>query len=526
MQVCAAATEPRRYRRTKCDVPGELVFGRWPRRRRAAVCVEDVSPTGVRFRARRPGLVPPAGRAVLRWTVPPDLAPTAPPGRADSPGVLLPRAQAGSRGFRFCGLLDEHLARRAARPRRLLAALAALLVAGAIVFLKSRNLVSFWYGPFWQIYSLLASAYVLSRIGLSILYREPEDRGVVETLSVVVPVKNEQQHITEVVERCFQARYPADKLELIVVDDGSTDGTWEVLRRLAERHPRLRIRRFERNLGKRHAMALGAELARGDILIYMDSDSMIEPEAFYRIIQPFHDGRVGAVAGHTLMIVESDNIFSKFEAVRYFVSFRILKAAESVFGAVTCCPGPFSAYRRQAVLDVLPEWLHQTFLGTPATFGDDRSLTNFILRGYSVVYHAGARAATFAPRGLATFLRQQLRWKKSWVRETTIAARRMWREHPAAVLSYYLGVAVTLVSPLVVLRVIAGSPWLFGSAACLPYLAGLMMVFFLLGIVYYYHTQSRYWYYGFVYAEVYSWLLSLQTYYAVLTVRQNHWGTR
>ena len=215
------------------------------------------------------------------------------------------------------------------------------------------------------------------------------------------------------------------------------------------------------------------------------------------------------------------------ESVRYYVSQRVMKAAESIFGAVTCCPGPFSAYRRDAVMAILDSWLAQTFMGAAATFGDDRSLTNFILRRYRVIYHAGARCSTFAPSRWRTFVRQQLRWKKSWVRETTIAVRWMWREHPLAVLSYYFSIVITLVSPLIVLRAFfyVAKPVL-QTYAYIPYMAGLMLVFLFLGLVYYYHTQSKYWYYGVAFAVLYGCFFCLQNYYAISTVRQNHWGTR
>ena len=64
-------------------------------------------------------------------------------------------------------------------------------------------------------------------------------------------------------------------------------------------------------------MAVGAEKASGEILVYLDSDSFVDPEGIYRIVQPFAHEAVGAVAGHTLMIVEPDNFISKMECVRY-----------------------------------------------------------------------------------------------------------------------------------------------------------------------------------------------------------------
>ena len=424
---------------------------------------------------------------------------------------------------------DSHLDDRAARggwSRRLLFIVLTSTLAVVIAYLKSRNVISFWYGPLFQVYSLAAAAYVLSRVALSAFYKPPPDARIWKSVSIIVAVKNEEDHIAETVRRCFGARYRRDLLEVMVIDDGSTDHTWDRLNELLPEFPKLRVFRFGKNKGKRHAMALGAEKAYGEILVFIDSDSYIEPEGIYRLIQPFADPRVGAVAGHTLVVIEPDNFISKMEAVRYFVSQRVMKAAESVFGAVTCCPGPFSAYRREAMMKALPAWLNQTFLGTPATFGDDRSLTNFILPHYRVVYHSRARCATYVPRLWNVFFRQQLRWKKSWVRETTVAVRFMWKKDAIAAISYYVSVLVTVLSPLIAFRAMLILPLTEGSFNWAPYLMGLFLVYAFFGLVYQYHTRSARWHYGFAFALLYVFFLSFQNYYAVLTVRRNHWGTR
>jgi hyaluronan synthase len=244
------------------------------------------------------------------------------------------------------------------------------------------------------------------------------------------------------------------------------------------------------------------------------------------IVQPFADPKVGAVAGHCNAIITEDSFISKMEAVRYYVSQRILKASESVYWAVTCCPGPFSAYRRDAVMRILPAWRTQTFLGTEATFGDDRSLTNYILRDYRVVYHAGAVTATYVPATWTVFLRQQLRWKKSWARETTIAARRMWRKHPVAAFSYYTNVLITVASPVIATKALLALPTAAGSLAFFPYMLGLVLMYLLFGLVYRIYTGQPRWYYGVAFAFLYIGVLAFQNYYAMLTVRRNHWGTR
>jgi cellulose synthase/poly-beta-1,6-N-acetylglucosamine synthase-like glycosyltransferase len=155
---------------------------------------------------------------------------------------------------------------------------------------------------------------------------------------------------------------------------------------------------------------------------------------------------VGAVAGHTDVWNRDHNVLTRMQAMRYFIAFRVHKAAEALFGAVTCCSGCFSGYRRAAVAPVLDRWVNQRFLGRPSTYGDDRSLTNALLPRWRVRYAPNAQAYTVVPERLAVFLRQQPRWKKSWLRESARASRVMWRKHRVMVLMFYLGVLLPLLA--------------------------------------------------------------------------------
>src|SRR5262249_39676635 len=160
----------------------------------------------------------------------------------------------------------------------------------------------------------------------------------------------------------------------------------------------------------------------------------------------------GAICGHADVLNVRATWLTKMQAVRYFVAFRVVKAAESIFGTVTCCSGCFSAYRREAILPHLDWWEHQRFLGLPATFGDDRSLTNCVLRHWRVKYQSRAVSHTLVPPGLRQFLNQQLRWKRSWTRESLIVARFIWRKHPIAAVFTYIGMILPLIAPVIALR--------------------------------------------------------------------------
>lgn len=516
--IVQTAVDNRRYERSPSYLKATIHASQ-----RLSADVLDISETGLTIKLAAETSLRPGQKVKIRLP----FVPGRTRGKAVLRGTVANRREKSKYyGITLDGLMEEQLAASKTRLAKVGAVVGIVLLGSLIAYLKSRNIVSFWYGPLIQIYSLGAALFVISRVFLSMIYRTPKDNGYVPSVSLIIAVKNEEAHIAQTVSHCLKSRYPADKLEVIVVDDGSTDKTWAVLSKLTSQETRLRAFQFPKNRGKRHAMALGTREAKGDILIFIDSDTFLEEEAIYRLVQPFADPRVGAVAGHTFVIVEENNPISKMEAVRYYVSQRIMKAAESVFNVVTCCPGPLSGYRKAAVLPILDRWENQMFLGAKATFGDDRSLTNFILRNYRVVYHAGARCATYVPFKMATLIRQQLRWKKSWLRELTVAGRFMWMKHPVAAISYYTAMVITLVSPLVAFGALFGLPIIGVPFNFLGYLSGLLLTYALLGLIFYFHTQSRHWYYGLLFALLYVCLFSFQNYYALLTVRKNQWGTR
>jgi hyaluronan synthase len=285
---------------------------------------------------------------------------------------------------------------------------------------------------------------------------------------------------------------------------------------------------FPQNRGKRAAMAAGIRATSAEILAFVDSDSVLEPDALHVLVQDFADPDVGAVAGHADVLNEDETFVTRMQAVRYFVAFRVYKAAESVFGAVSCCSGCFSAYRRAAILPSLGDWENQMFLGLPSTFGDDRSLTNFVLVEWRVLYQSRAISRTIVPTTCSAFVRQQARWKRSWTRESLVVARFFWRKHPAAVLPMYASIVLPLVAPFSVLRALLWRPLLTAVDAPLVYLCGLATGALLYGL--YFELRARrgdgLWLSGILFGFFYVGVLVWQTYYAICTSRTANWGTR
>jgi hyaluronan synthase len=385
--------------------------------------------------------------------------------------------------------------------------------------------------PWFGVYSVVVCAFIMSRFLFSLFYRpapDPPGEPLEPTIAIVMPAFNEEAAVAGSVLSLLAVDYPQEKLEIVVVDDGSTDRTLEEIERAAGGSPVVRVISFPENRGKRAAMAAGIRATSAEIVAFVDSDSSLERDALRRIVRGYADSKVGAIAGHAEVENARESWIARMQAVRYFVAFRVCKAAESIFGAVTCCSGCFSTYRREAILPVLESWEHQRFLGRPATYGDDRSLTNYVLRTWDVRYDELARSRTIVPTTFQVFLRQQLRWKRSWTRESLIVGRFIWRRSPLASVWAYLGIFLPLVAPLVAIRAIAWQPLVAGAGAPFVYLIGIYAMALVYGL-YYGLRHGRYdtlWVFGVLFVFFYLAFLLWQTWYAILTSRNSSWGTR
>ncbi len=383
---------------------------------------------------------------------------------------------------------------------------------------------------FFTIYSVLIGLYILSRFLLSYFYKiENYDESYEPTVSFVVPAKDEEDNIAETIRRFSQVNYPKEKIEVITVNDGSTDNTLKEMLSIKEECEKkgvhVEVVDWKINRGKRDGMAEGVRMAKNEIIIFIDSDSFIDPDCVRHLVKYFSNPRIGAVSGHTDVHNVNDNMLTRMQALRYYVAFKIYKAAESIFGSVTCCPGCCSAYRKSYIDPILDSWLNQKFLGVKCTFGDDRSLTNFVIRKYEAIYSPQAVAYTVVPNTMKKYVKQQQRWKKSWIRETFIACTFMWKKNILASLSFYSYMFLAFAAPFVFLRAMVYVPF---KMHYLPwaYLVGLALMLVLHGIYYRNHVKGQPWFLPVITFWFYTIMLMWQLPWAFVTMNDTRWGTR
>ncbi|MDX6632873.1 MAG: hypothetical protein QOG26_878, partial [Solirubrobacterales bacterium] len=240
------------------------------------------------------------------------------------------------------------------------------------------------------------------------------------------------------------------RFEVIVIDDGSDDGTGDIVEAL--RLPGVRLLR-EPNKGKPGALNTGIAAAAHDILVCVDADTVFEPVTLRRLVQPFEDDSVGAVAGNT-KVGNRGGMLGRWQHIDYVMGFNLDRRLFDILRCMPTVPGAVGGFRRQALDEV------GRFSG--ATLAEDTDLTIALGRaGWRIAYAEDARAFTEAPSTLAALWRQRYRWSYG-----TMQA--VWKHRRALIEKAPIGRR--------------GLPYLLLFQIALPMLAPLIDVFTLYGL--------------------------------------------
>ncbi len=364
-----------------------------------------------------------------------------------------------------------------------------VMMASLMVLLAIR-VESFIASLFW-LYSILMTSFLIIVNVITRSYKPIADKGYRPSVSVIVPAKNEEQGIAGTVKSILASDYPEDKLEIIVVNDGSTDKTADVVRSLNS--PRVKLLDFEKNRGKRLAFASGFYESKNEIVVCVDSDTLLDSQAIKLLAQPFEDKEVVSVCGHGKAANINENLLTKLQHFWYQDMFRLLKGMESQLGAVSCCSGILAGYRRESINPVMNRWLNETFLGRPILIGDDRQLTNWALwkglgedkeatRNARIVYQSNSIASTVVPDKFKQFFKQQLRWKRAWVHGSLLAGRFMWKKKLPIPIIFYIYQFLTYASPIIIITCLIITPLSGNILEALLFLIGTLYIGFLQGL--------------------------------------------
>ncbi|WP_329122906.1 glycosyltransferase [Streptomyces sp. NBC_01465] len=311
---------------------------------------------------------------------------------------LIPQLQA--RGYRFTTIADIAGATSVNQPVQGTELWRGRAFVGAVV-------VSEWALPALAVLLSVVGFLVLGRFAVLLVLarhharvrRRPGFRwgpAVTEPVSVIVPAYNESACITDTLNSLAASDHP---VEIIVVDDGSTDDTAEKAHALGL--PSVTVLR-QRNLGKSVALNTGIAHARHELIVMVDGDTIFEPSTVGTLVQPFADPAVGAVAGNA-RVGNHRTMISRWQHIEYVMGFNLDRRMYDVLRCMPTVPGAVGAYRRTA--------LDRVGRMSSDTLAEDTDITMALHRdGWQVVYEENARAHTEAPGSLGELWRQRYRW--------------------------------------------------------------------------------------------------------------------
>lgn len=389
---------------------------------------------------------------------------------------------------------------------------------------------------FLVIYGVLALSHILFQMILGHMEHRKQNHkkfkeyhfGHKPKVAVIVPSYNEDP---EVLNKCIQSIYNQNykKLEVVIVDDGSKNAK-ELEEKVYSQYNdgRLHTIILKKNGGKRHAQKVAFDKTKCDIFITVDSDTVLhDKDVVERLIQRFKNAEVGAVTGDVRVENANKNILTKLISFRYWTAFHQERAAQSYFNVLMCCSGPFSAYRADIIAKVKEKYVSQKFLGKICTFGDDRHLTNLVLEeGHDVVFDSASTVYTYVPETLGDYIKQQIRWNKSFYREMLWTFKSLHKHH------WYMiyDLTMQLVLPFLLLAALIAMVYQVVTFQDLThlwkYVAILIGIALLRASYGMYRTRNAGFLLFVVYGFIHVLLLLPTRLYALVTINRIKWGTR
>lgn len=380
----------------------------------------------------------------------------------------------------------------------------------------------------WQlylgVYGSIMVVYMLSKMLLSFFYKPVRGNTPDMKVSVIIPSYNEKpEAVLTTVNSILEQDYPIH--EVFFIDDGSKDTSgYEAIKKLSKQHPNLIVHKLAKNSGKRHAQLWAFKRFTGEVFVTVDSDGYLYPDAVRNLVTAFQDEKVMGVTGHINARNKHANWFTRLLDMRYDNAFRVERAAQSVCGTVLVCSGPISAYRRGVIDDNMDHYENQTFLGNPVQYGDDRCLTNYAIKKGRTVYQSSAKCDTDVPDNIGQFLKQQIRWNKSFFRESLLALRLSFQQ-PRIMYWVVCELLLWILFGFVIILAVIFKAKTFGLVMLVYYL-GYICISAWARNVFYILKHPLIFFMAPLYGIIHLGLLFPLRIYALLTLKSTGWGTR
>lgn len=303
--------------------------------------------------------------------------------------------------------------------------------------------------------------------------------GYEPDVTVVIPMFNEGEGIRETLASLLVQSYPAQKMNVIVIDDCSTDDSYEHAHAVARTSGgRIRVLRNRVNMGKRRSINRAVRETEAEIVVSVDSDVVVDKDAIKQLTLRFTTPQIAAVGGKICVRNPHQNWLTKMQVVKYWYGYHLLKNLEWSMKRVMCLSGCLTAYRRSVLLELEDLLEDREILGVPIKYGEDRFLTRQIIKaGYLTTMTHDALCWTNAPHRLDSYFSQQLRWRRSNMMDYGGAISHLWRQSPIIAIHFFSQFAILIAYPTMIVRSVAAGHFL-GSIAYHVFIAGVLGVIY------------------------------------------------
>ncbi|MDR0479347.1 MAG: glycosyltransferase family 2 protein [Burkholderiaceae bacterium] len=282
-------------------------------------------------------------------------------------------------------------------------------------------------------------------------------------VSILLPCFNEGRQVFRTIKSIIANDYPINKVEVIAVDDCSADNTYLWIERAARRWANVQAFKNPVNSGKHQTLSNAMKHAKGEILICIDSDCIFDRRAIAELTACFEDPRIGAVGGRVGISNPRSNILTQCQTLVYYYAFQIMKMSQNWTRNVTCISGCMFAVRRKHFEAIEEQVKSRNWFGIGVRDGEDRYMTHLLLlKGLKTYINIDAQCWTAAPNNLKQLFMQQLRWRRSGLRDLFWTLRTFRTNlailHPLTIINLMIPGALTVMWPAMYIYAIS-SGW-------------------------------------------------------------------